>query len=145
MKRVILLLQFILVTTILILSNGCSSTSAQQNQRWSTSNAFAPHGQETNPLSQQSRQIALLLPRSGPYASYANAIRNGFFTTYYDQKNRTGYAPTITVLNTSGKNIQAVYQAAVKQGAYFIVGPLDKSDVLALASASTSSVPILAL
>ncbi|OGT43531.1 MAG: hypothetical protein A3F13_00325 [Gammaproteobacteria bacterium RIFCSPHIGHO2_12_FULL_40_19] len=145
MKRVILLLQFILVTTILILSNGCSSTSAQQNQRWSTSNAFAPHGQETNPLSQQSRQIALLLPRSGPYASYANAIRNGFFTAYYDQKNQTGYAPTIIVIDTQNKNIQTVVQTAVAQGADFIVGPLEKPNVLTLAESHQSHVPILAL
>lgn len=145
MKRIILLLQFILVTTILILSAGCSSTSAPKSQRWSSNNdPFAPRAIETS-SSQQPRQIALLLPLSGPYASYANAIRNGFFTAYYHQKNQTGYAPTITVIDTSNKNIQTVVQTAVTGGADFIVGPLDKPNVLALAESNQFHVPILAL
>lgn len=146
MKRTILLLQFILVTTILILSAGCTSTSASRShQRWSANDPYAPRLAETNSSSQQPRQIALLLPLSGPYAPYATAIRNGFFTAYYDQKNQTGYAPTITVIDTSNKNIQTVVQTAVTGGADFIVGPLDKPSVQTLAESNSLHTPILAL
>lgn len=93
----------------------------------------------------QAHHIALLLPLTGPLAPYANAIRNGFFTAYYAQKNQMTSAPTMTVYDTTGKNIRDVYQSAIAQGADFIVGPLDKSDVLALADAHQSTVPILAL
>ena len=82
---------------------------------------------------------------SGPYHDYANAIRNGFFTAYYTQKNQTGYVPAITVLDTQNKNIRDVYETAVKQGADFIVGPLDKPSVTTLATSGTTAVTTLAL
>lgn len=91
------------------------------------------------------QHIALLLPLTDRYAPYANAIRNGFFTAYYDQKKKTHYAPNIEVINTSGKNIQTVVQSAIADHADMIVGPLDKSDVATLAASSTTPVPIIAL
>ncbi len=140
MKRIILLLQLLILTAALIALSSCSN-----RQSLGSANApFAPRMALQTHLPQP-QHIALLLPLTGSYAAYATAIRNGFFTAYYDQKARTGFAPTITVFNTDGKNIRDVYQTAVTEGADFVVGPLDKSDVLALADAHKSNVPVLAL
>lgn len=135
MKRYSHLLPFFLcaiLTAMILLSAGCTNSSRAQS--------FS-----SLPQASQIHHIALLLPTSGPLAPYGTAIRHGFFAAYYDQKNRSGTAPTITVFNTTGKNIRDVYQTAVTQGADFVVGPLDKTDVLTLANASTLTVPILAL
>lgn len=133
MKRIRLFLQLCFTLSIIALSSSCARTSH-------SSYSLPPIAAPNHP-----QQVALLLPLSGSLSPYANAIRNGFFTAYYDQKNETGYAPSITVYNTTGKNIQQLYQSAITSGAQFIVGPLDKTDVDTLASMPTSTVPVLAL
>jgi hypothetical protein len=144
MKKIILLLQLVTTTTVILFFNGCSKTSSvRRAPSFSAVNASSWQSATNNPSKPQ--HIALLLPLSGSYRTYANAIRNGFFTAYYAQKKQTGYAPTITVVDTQGKNIRDVYDTAVKQGADFIVGPLDKPNVTALATSSTTTVTTLAL
>lgn len=139
MKRIILLLQLTIIATVLL--GGCSNTATRTIPALgANTTAWEPAGSTAQP-----QQIALLLPLSGPNAPYANAIRNGFFTAYYHQKNETGNAPTIRVFDTAGADIKTVYQSAMAQGADFIVGPLDKADVLTLATDVQSSIPILAL
>lgn len=91
-------------------------------------------------------RIALLLPLGGgPLKHYAKAIQNGFFTAYYDEKNNGGSVPSISLVNTSGTNVVSAYQQAVAEGANFIVGPLTKAEVAALARQGNLSVPTLAL
>lgn len=144
MKRIILFLQLITTTTVILFFNGCSNTSNVRHAPSLTAvNGQAWQAATNNPSKPQ--RIALLLPLSGPYHDYANAIRNGFFTEYYTQKNQTGYAPSITVFDTQGKNSRDVYETAVTQGADFIVGPLDKPSVTTLATGSTTTVTTLAL
>lgn len=136
MKKIIVFLQLCVSTLILAACSNAPSTH---------STAAAAHSsQPINPTSGP-HHIALLLPTTGPLAPYATAIRNGFFTAYYQQKSQAGYSPTITVYNTFGKNIDGVYQAAVAQGADFIVGPLDKPAVARLANNHTLTTPVLAL
>ena len=142
-KKIILILQFMAICTILLLTGCASNTPGKTQTKPYSDNSFAPLDQPTE-TGHAPQHIALLLPLSGSYATYANAIRNGFFTAFYDQKRLTGYSPNITVVNTSGKNIHDVVQTVVAQGADFIVGPLDKSDVMQLASSHTT-VPVLAL
>lgn len=144
MKRIILFSQLIITTTVILFFNGCSNTSSvRRAPSYPAGNTQTWQSTANNPSKPQ--RIALLLPLSGPYHDYANAIRNGFFTEYYAQKNQTGYMPTITVFDTQGKNIRDVYDTAVKQGADFIVGPLDKPSVTALATGGTTTVTTLAL
>src|SRR3989338_6374254 len=126
MKKMLSLIKLTLMATLLLLG-GCASVQTHQ---------------PALPLSPQ--HIALLLPLSGPLSPYATAIRNGFFTAYYEQKNRTGTAPSISVMDTTGQPIQTVYKTAVAQGADFIVGPLDKTNVTALVNTQVLPVPVLA-
>lgn len=94
--------------------------------------------------SSPANHVALLVPLSGPLAPYGNAIRNGFFTAYYDNRDHGGSTPIIDVIDTNAQPIQTAYQKAVASGANFVVGPLDKGEVTAL-SQNTLSVPVLAL
>lgn len=123
MKKLFLCLSIILIALLTSCSRGPSASN--------TSTPAANH-------------IALLVPLSGPLAPYGTAIRNGFFTAYYTQKEQTGAVPTINVIDSNGQPIQTAYQIAVASGANMVVGPLDKNDVSTLAQMKLS-VPVLAL
>jgi outer membrane PBP1 activator LpoA protein len=87
-------------------------------------------------------RVALLLPLDGPLKNYSSAIQTGFFAA---SKNSGFSAPSISVINTSGSNAVAAYDKAVTGGANFIVGPLSKPEVSALANHGDLKVPTLAL
>jgi outer membrane PBP1 activator LpoA protein len=90
------------------------------------------------------RHIALLLPLQGRYAEAAAAIREGFIAAYYADKPAEP-ATRLRVYNTNDENITLVYQQAVKNGADFVVGPLNKTAVSRLAEQASLTVPTLAL
>lgn len=96
-------------------------------------------------LAESPKKIALLVPLTGPYHHYGQAIRNGFFAAYFDQKKRLGIAPSIRVYDTANQNILAVYQEAVTEGANFIVGPLQKQNLQSLVDHHALKVPTLSL
>jgi len=87
-------------------------------------------------------QIALLLPLTGPYESYAEKIRDGFLSAWLNESN---YKPAIRIYNTASVNILEVYQKAIEEGADFIVGPLEKEAVKALSELKPIPVRTLAL
>jgi outer membrane PBP1 activator LpoA protein len=89
-------------------------------------------------------QIALLLPLQGRYAEVATAVRDGFLAAYYADK-PAEQATRLRVYDTNDENIAHVYQQAVKDGAEFVVGPLNKTSVSHLAEQATLPVPTLAL
>jgi len=86
--------------------------------------------------------IALLLPLSGVYESFAERIRDGFLAAWFNHKT---YKPEIRVYNTDGVDINEIYQTAVDNGADFIVGPLEKEAVRTLAEMQPVPVRTLAL
>lgn len=91
------------------------------------------------------KQIALLLPLQGGNATSGQAIRNGFLTAYYYAKQQQADAPAVTVMDTSGADIVALYQQAVDKGADFVVGPLTKENLQTLAGKGALTRPTLAL
>ncbi len=90
--------------------------------------------------------IALLLPLSGNFSAPANAVRDGFLATYYARKD-SGYQPSIRIYDTTDDVTTGllVYQRAITDGADFIVGPLHKPLVEALAKEEKIPVTTLAL
>lgn len=92
------------------------------------------------------RQIALLLPLSGNTAAAGNAIRNGFLGAYFSAAAGVDEIQQLRVydIETAGGAV-AAYQTAVRDGAEFVVGPLQRSSVSALAGESLLPVPVLAL
>lgn len=78
--------------------------------------------------------IALLLPLSGNFAAAAEAVRDGFLGAYYS-RGESSYAPEIRIYDTTDEVSTGleVYQRALAEGADFMVGPLHKPLVQALA------------
>jgi outer membrane PBP1 activator LpoA protein len=90
--------------------------------------------------------LALLLPLSGPHAAGAEAVRDGFFSAFFEAQN--GPDRPVVRLYDSGATPDAVfaaYRSALDDGAQFIVGPLKREDVAALAAHGRPDVPVLAL
>ncbi len=92
------------------------------------------------------RQIALLLPLSGNRAAAGNAVRNGFLGAYFSAAAGLGEIQQLRVYDVidSGGAV-AAYHKAVREGAEFVVGPLQRSNVIELADESLLPVPVLAL
>lgn len=117
---------------------GCITSSSPSEQQPS----YQPAKSITTPTI-KTQQIALLLPLSGTLGHAGQAVKNGFLLGHYgnnQNKNRN-----IAIYDTTAQDIQTVYQKAVKNGAEFIVGPLDKHQVNTLATIPTFPVPVLAL
>ncbi|MBA2410971.1 MAG: penicillin-binding protein activator [Gammaproteobacteria bacterium] len=91
------------------------------------------------------RQIAVMLPLSGAYASVSSAVLAGFMTAHYTDEIAPD-KPSIRIYDVgSGDDARQVYQQAVREGADFVVGPLDKEGVAALAQNRRLPVPVLSL
>ncbi len=86
----------------------------------------------TNKIVQQPKQIALLLPLSGPLAGPGNAIRDGFLAAYKHSTSKT--QTKVQFYDTNAKEIVPVYEQAVQEGADYIIGPLTKAEVARIAS-----------
>lgn len=93
------------------------------------------------------KNITLLVPLEGINGNSGQAIRNGFLAAYYYAKQIMPDAPAINVVDTSSSdnNIVTLYQQAIAKGADFIVGPLTKQNVQALANQDHLTIPVLAL
>lgn len=85
----------------------------------------ALHAEGYRPL----RQVALLLPVSGPLGGVAQSIRDGFFTAYFADASEQ--RPSIRVYDSGDTPAAAVaaYQKAVADGADHVVGPLQRESV----------------
>jgi len=89
--------------------------------------------------------IALLLPLSGKFSKAAEAIRDGFMAAYYQNTLVTDLSIRIYDSSVHPDSIIELYNTAIKNGAEFIVGPLNKKSVKLLAEQSSLPVPTLAL
>jgi outer membrane PBP1 activator LpoA protein len=88
-------------------------------------------------------QIALLLPLSGRSEVAGVAVRDGFIAAYLEQE--PAKRPHLKIYDVAAEPIAAVYNRAISDGAGFIVGPLTKEDVAAIAPLSAGKTPVLAL
>ncbi len=88
-------------------------------------------------------QIALLLPLSGRSEVFGIAVRDGFIAAYLQQDAAT--RPRLKIYDVAAAPVATVYAQAMSDGAGFVVGPLTKEDVAALAPLSNGRAPVLAL
>ncbi len=88
--------------------------------------------------------VALLLPFDGQFANASSAVRDGFLAAWFDDIGNPA-RPTISIWNTSDRDVWTTYLAAVEDGADFVVGPLEKLGVDVLAKAAPLPVDTLAL
>jgi hypothetical protein len=87
-------------------------------------------------------QIALLLPLSGRSEAFGVAVRDGFIAAYLEQD--AAARPRLKIYDVAAESVAGAYSRAIADGAGFIVGPLTKEDVAAVAPLS-GRVPLLAL
>jgi outer membrane PBP1 activator LpoA protein len=88
-------------------------------------------------------QIALLLPLSGRGEAFGVAVRDGFIAAYLEQD--AARRPKLKIYDVAAESAGTAYSRAVADGAGFIVGPLTKEDVAAVAPLSEGRTPVLAL
>ena len=88
-------------------------------------------------------RIALLLPLSGAAAGQAATVRDGFLSAYYQLPEAT--RPALQVYDTGAVTAAAAVTQARAAGSSFIVGPLTREDVAAVADLGSQPVPVLAL
>jgi outer membrane PBP1 activator LpoA protein len=88
-------------------------------------------------------EIALLLPLSGRAEAIGTAVRDGFIAAYLEQP--AASRPRVKVYDVASETVAGAYQHAVQDGAGFVVGPLTKEDVAAIAPLSAGRTPVLAL
>ena len=94
------------------------------------------------------RQVALLLPLTGPNRVVANgkAIQNGFLGAYFATASALDDRQTVRIYDVNAEGgASAAYQNAVADGAEFVVGPLLKNNVTELANDILVPVPVLTL
>ncbi|HEY0745573.1 MAG TPA: penicillin-binding protein activator [Steroidobacteraceae bacterium] len=88
-------------------------------------------------------QIALLLPLSGPSEAFGVAVRDGFVAAYLQQNAAT--RPRLKIYDVAAEDVATSFNRALSDGAGFVVGPLTKEHVAALAPLSDGRTPVLAL
>lgn len=89
------------------------------------------------------QQVALILPLSGRTQAAGVAVRDGFMAALLQQE--PAKRPLVNVYDSVAMGAATAYQRAISEGAQFVVGPLMKEDVAALAASNTTSVLTLAL
>lgn len=97
-------------------------------------------------LASRPEHIALLLPLSGRFARAGEAVRDGIMAAYYEDADANNDVK-IRVYDSGDDSRQAManYQRAVKNGAEFVIGPLDKGSTNALAQRRELPVTTLSL
>lgn len=91
------------------------------------------------------RQLAVLLPESGPLAGAAQAVRDGMLAGYYSALEQGHTVPEFRFYDTRSDELFTLYNKALDDGADFIIGPLDKEQVTALAQVQALPVTTLTL
>jgi len=92
---------------------------------------------------QQPRQIALLLPLSGRAEAAGSAVRDGFLGAYYDHG--AAARPRLRIYDVAARDAPSSYLEAIADGSDFVVGPLTREEVAALASLADGRATTLAL
>jgi outer membrane PBP1 activator LpoA protein len=127
---------FILCLTFLA---GCKTNFQHSRLKVTQDQYTLSHRSAGNP------HIALLLPTKGSHAEAAKIIRDGFLAAYYQAKqNQLSFDAEVKMYDTSSQSIEAAYQKALSEQATFIVGPLTKPEVQAIAKLPLD-IPVLAL
>lgn len=97
-------------------------------------------------LANYPQHVGVLLPFTGPWSHAAAAVRNGMLAAYYARPDFDG-RPDLRFYDTGNDPSQTLarYQEAISDGAGFVIGPLRKESVSALAQTPRLDTPVLAL
>ncbi len=125
-------------------ATGTPSASQAADIRSSEPTAAAISGQpDASAPAGYPRQVALLLPLSGRLQAAGVAVRDGFLASVLAQD--VTERPTVNIYDSAALGATAAYARAISEGAQFVVGPLTKEEVQAVADSGSVSVPSLGL
>jgi len=97
----------------------------------------------TKPI--ETKQVAVLLPLSGRFASFGKMVHDGIVAAHYQQP-EANKAPVLKFYDTAQSLSGLVsYQNAISDGADFVVGPLDKKSIDDILAQDSLATPILFL
>lgn len=117
------IIRCLMILSFLILA-GCSSMNSYWNSGYDTGTRTGNATTSSPP-----KQIALLLPLSGPMGGPGRAVRDGFMASYY-QAVQSGQADAkVQVYDTTQGDVERLYEKAILDGADCVVGPLEKEKV----------------
>ncbi len=85
-----------------------------------------------NKMRARPKQVALLLPLSGALQGPGTAVRDGFMAAYKSSET----SMQVKTYDTNKGDVASLYQNAINEGADYVVGPLIKSQVAAVAALS---------
>lgn len=88
-------------------------------------------------------QIGLVLPLSGRQQAAGMAVRDGFLAALLQQD--AAKRPVLNVYDSAEMGAATAYRRAIADGAQFVVGPLTRDEVTAIAASGEISVLTLAL
>lgn len=92
----------------------------------------------------QGDQVTMLLPTSGPYASVADAVRDGVRAAHVADD--TGAVPELGTADSSNpRQVPKTLTGLAEEGTTQVIGPLQKASVDALAKGGALPIPTLAL
>jgi outer membrane PBP1 activator LpoA protein len=135
---------------IATLARGSSLTSESEAARWRSRYPNHPGNDVLSqalptqlPLTGLGARVALLLPLTGAASAQASTVRDGFMSAYYQipAANR----PDLRLYDTGALPGPEAIAQAHAAGSSFVVGPLTREDVAAVAASGAQTVPVLAL
>jgi len=91
---------------------------------------------------QEAITIGVLLPRSGPYAKVAEAIKQGIIIAQSHDKNTDRI---IRFYDSESDEPYKLFQRAIEDGSNVIIGPLNKHKLIALIEGGELTIPVLGL
>ncbi len=95
------------------------------------------------PAGDVAQQVALLLPLSGRAEAAGLAVRDGFLAAYYDLP--PAARPRLRIYDVARQDAPSAYLQALADGSDFVVGPLVRDEVAALAALAQGRAMVLAL
>jgi outer membrane PBP1 activator LpoA protein len=126
---------------------GAAAALANWRRRWpnhpANDSVLAGAQTELAGATQYPDQVALLLPMSGRSEPIGVAVRDGFIAAYLQGESPT--RPHVRIYDVAAQSAASAYSQAVADGASFVVGPLTKEDVAAVAPLTAGRAPVLAL
>ena len=93
----------------------------------------------------QPRNVAVMLPLSGPLAGAGQAIQNGIIAAYFDRTSTQALGFSFFDTGVENIKISTIYKKAVDAGAELIIGPLQKPFLADLLKVINDRIPVLAL
>ena len=92
---------------------------------------------------QRPEHLALLLPFEGNLAGAADALRDGFLAAQYNALGQGLQQPQISMYDSGNyTDLMQFYQQAVADGVQWVVGPLDRQQVMRLATLPQLPLPL---